>query len=171
MSYTVIGIDPGIKGIGFGVVDAMTAETIQGGFVRRPVTGPQRGAELWHNLALQVLSAVDKRNRVDVVAVEMQRSYPHSRTDPNDLIEIGMCGAWVAGILATHCAKGLCSVMNPLASTWKGQVPENIMAERIRGKLTEQELSRIDFPNSKKFQQDVLHGIGLAKWVVLDGGY
>jgi len=168
VSYTVIGIDPGVKGLGFGVVDALSGDLIQGGFVRRPSTGPQRGAKLWHQMALQMVTLIDKRNRLDLVAVEQPVSYKHSPVDPNDLIEIGMAGAWCAGIIALTCSKGPCGVLSPSPSRWKGQVPEEIMAERILGKLTETELACIEWPSSKKSRWDVLHGIGIAKWSVLE---
>jgi hypothetical protein len=159
----VIGIDPGLKGHGYAMLDALNGELLTAGFVRRS-TKTNRGAKVWASLASSLVSSLGLY-RADTVMVEQPRAYAHHPADPNDLIEIACAGTYAAAAVVAG-SRSPCTFCSVEARRWKGQVPKDIMVNRIRSKLTEAEVSRIDLPASKSYHPDVFDAVGIAKWAV-----
>lgn len=77
------------------------------------------------------------------------------RGDPNDLLGL----AAVDGALAAICLDY--KVVTYLPREWKGQVPKDVMVERIKSRLTPEELTRVELP-AKSLQHNVYDAIGLG---------
>jgi len=159
----VIGIDPGLKGHGYAMLDALNGELLTAGFVRRS-TKTNRGVKVWTSLASSLVSSLGLY-RADTVMVEQPRAYAHHPADPNDLIEIACAGTYAAAAVVAG-SRSPCTFSSVEARRWKGQVPKDVMCQRIMGKLTEQEIERIEWPSSKTYRPDVIDAIGISKWGV-----
>ena len=79
--------------------------------------------------------------------------------DPNDLINLAMV---VGALLATLHGPG----ETVLPASWKGQVPKDIMVNRIKKRLAPEELARAMLPKTKDLQHNVFDAIGIGLWAV-----
>lgn len=127
-------------------------------YVRSP-NKKDRGAVAWADMGHAVYHAVGS-TRWDVIAHEQMQVYRASlqKGDPNDLLELsGVCG-WICGLLDPE------DVVSYLPRTWKGQVPKDVHAKRILGRLTPEEaevLKAAKIPKSLEHNAIDSIGIGL----------
>jgi len=163
LPFVIIGIDPGLKGHGYAVIDALSGELLRAAFVPNAKRG-SRGAAAWVPTADRVCNEIGTF-KADMIVVEKPRSYAHHPANPNDLIEIACAGAYLAAKLQT-LSKSPCSVVDVEPRTWKGQVPKGVMLERIRSKLTDGELQNVEMPKQKAYVLDVFDAVGIAKWAI-----
>jgi len=97
---------------------------------------------------------------VQGIVIERPQVYRHGRGDPNDLITLALsAGELVGRINAEHPAA---IVTEYLPATWKGQVPKDIMIERIKKKLTEDELTMVDLPSAASLAHNVWDAVGIG---------
>lgn len=97
----------------------------------------------------------------DEVYLELPRYYPgNNKTDPNDLIDIAVAGAFLAG------QRGFRSTLHLIPPrTWKGTIDGDAMVERIRGRLTPEETARVEMPSAvKTLGHNVLDAVGIFLW-------
>lgn len=171
-----ISVDPGKKGCGvaYWCSDALVC----GRFVAvedPSLDGPAR----WYALAEVVLSVPDKLRVtiqkevlsspgqwVNTAIVETMKVYVLGRADPADLLDLQGVAASVAAVAAERGARPV----GVLASTWKKQVPRNIMGARIEAEVARRGWSdRIESPSRATHRNDVLHAIGLGLYALQAG--
>lgn len=148
-------VDPGLRGCG--VAEFKGGELYRAAYIRNPVTSG-RGYDAHSQLGGAVIdwiSACSER-----VIIEHPIVYPSSNNigDPNDLLDVVAVGAAVAaGFNAGY-------IETVFPREWKGQVPKDVMTERISRAITAEERPRIE-----KCQASLMHnvldavGIGLHK--------
>lgn len=133
----ILGIDPGLK-TGWALLDDR-AES----FIQVAALGDPRHSQ-WAHLA-------------DRVVIEYPVVYPHSKTNPNDLIKLAIQVGEYQQFFGSHRV----TLVKP--ATWKGQVPKSVTEKRVRAK----------FPNAGEFldqlpvrtRHNVSDAIGLAWWL------
>lgn len=148
----MICIDPGLRGVGLAVFDEDNLVHAQ------YVTNPSKGRGYAAHVAL---AAALKRTCLDYglwspALVEHPAIYPGMpQVDLNDLLDVVAVGAACSTIFA--------SVTTVMPSEWKGNMPKRKMLERIRSKLTPEEVARVEWTN-KSDNEDVLDAIGIGLW-------
>jgi len=101
-----------------------------------------------------------KLRRVSKVIIEIPQIYPLRQSKgglrgQNILVDL----AYSAGMVAGH----LCSeykVYRP--REWKGQVPKDVMVERIKKRVTDKEKATMNLPKNKSKQHNVWDGVGVG---------
>lgn len=97
---------------------------------------------------------------IDELAIEIFQIYPgpQQKGDQGDLIKLAI----VAGItMATAAQSGCKSICTLLPREWKGQLPKDIMIDRIKGRLSLEELAVVKMP-VKSVAHNVFDGIGIG---------
>ena len=94
-----------------------------------------------------------------VVRIERPQIYPHSKGDPNDLIDIAIfCGEAAYAFRAYE-------VEFVLPHAWKGSVPKKVMTDRILNRLTAVERQIVEACGCPKSKiHNVLDAVGLGLW-------
>ena len=150
----MLAIDPGLRGCGVsfwtdGVL--MYAE-----YLRNPAISGQ-GVSAWYQMARIVRHRTGGQENLCFVA-EVPQVYQGSnqKGDPNDLIEL----AGVVGAVAWAVEADECVTYRP--REWKGQTPKEIMLPRIRAKLSQEELDRVNLPSAASLQHNVWDAVGIG---------
>ena len=133
--FRMLCVDPGLRGCG--VAEFTAGNLTRAAYVKNPVlSGRGYGA---HS---QMARAVHEwRSSVsEKCIIEHPRVYPGSaqqKGDPNDLLDVCAVGAAIASI---------CEVATDTVfpSDWKGQVPKEMMTERISKAITPEERLTIE---------------------------
>lgn len=138
MSKLLVSIDPGIRATGVGVFEDKTL--IASRYVYNSSSkglGPQES----YTMARQIKTWLQGAGYefINVLAMEWPQVYPVSKGDPNDLLPL--CGV-DAALVALLDAPGL-SVIHYLPMGWKGQLPKEVMCERIVQRLSPEERTLI----------------------------
>lgn len=97
----------------------------------------------------------------ELIVIEQPVSYPNSPVDPNDLIEIAVMGAEVAGRFIRPGGK----IVHVKPNEWKGTVPKEITAARTREILSDIENVRMDEWLSKHkrgIRHNLLDAVGIG---------
>ena len=95
------------------------------------------------------------------VAIEYPQQYQRTPT-PRESVQrvVGVIGAILAALQARTGGLSV-RVTSYTPQAWKGQVPKDIMVERIRGRLLDAELSTLpEYPKSK--MHNVIDAIGIG---------
>lgn len=152
----ILCVDPGLRGCGAAVFDG--GFLVRAGYVENPVSSG-RGYKAHSEMGEAVSRWLDKD--VDRVIIEHPRIYPgtaQQKGDLNDLLDVAAVGAAVA----SWCNFRETETLFPM--DWKGQVPKEVMTERIRRALSE-----IERLNILKCKSSLMHnvldacGIGLYR--------
>lgn len=95
----------------------------------------------------------------DKVYLELMRYRTGDRRSvPNDLLDVATQGALLAGSLG-----GGVVLVEP--RTWKGTIDGDAMVERIRGRLTPQEIACVELPRAvKTLGHNVWDAVGIYLW-------
>lgn len=113
-----------------------------------------------------------KRIKKALVLVEMPRHYPKDpktrRIDVNDLLDLAV----VVGEIKDHFEKIGCGVELVFPRTWKGQVPKEIMSQRILEALTVGERENVprrpradrERRDAGAYDHNLLDACGLGLW-------
>jgi len=153
----IISIDPGISaGIAFWLPNGrlIRAGLLRGGLSRDRADGAWPG----HPCTWAAITNV---------VVERPQIYRHSKADPNDLITLAMAaGELIGRILAEHPGS---EVLECLPATWKGQVPKDIMVERIKKGLSEAEHKRVILPTAASLAHNVWDAVGIGLYHLRGG--
>ena len=147
----IIAVDPGSKRAGLAVYDdhELTSAWLVKG-------------DSWYDTARAAYDSLEGRYPAMFLphaefVLERPQIYPEAPFDQNDLVTIAMMVASLQGYLQSY------RVIEYLPKQWKGQVPKEIMFERIWEKLSLEERSRVELPRNKKHQLDVKDAIGLGR--------
>lgn len=128
-------VDPGLRGCGVALFDK--GELFNATWVQNPLLSG-RGPVVWARMAEAVWRWAPHPARIQKLYVEMPRVYPGMpKTDPNDLLDL-------AGVLGAVVSK-----VNPdlvgwtFPSEWKGQLPKEVMNERVKKHMTDGEKRKV----------------------------
>lgn len=157
----IVGIDPGVKACGVGVLDAV---------------GQLKGARLVRglapgDLAIGVLDFVRELRRSGAemherlrVVIEYPQAYApgQQKGDQNDLIRLTLvAGACGGAIRAAFDHATLATLEFILPRTWKGTIDPDVYTSRIEGRLSPLEVARIESCPAN-LRHNTLDGVGLA---------
>ena len=157
---TLVSIDPALHGLGVGLWYG--AELVGAQYIPRPVRADRRGPnnwlEQWRAARAFFLSALGTLPAY--VVVEHMEVYVHRGQrnvgKPEDILELQA----VSAALVTLAERDAFSY---LPKQWKGQVPKDVMANRIKGRIEKAGWSdRVAWTNNAKTDCDILHGVGLG---------
>lgn len=105
--------------------------------------------------------AVIPQHTYSEVIVEKMHVYDvqNQRGDQNDLIDLSLVGAQLAGLFRTHARYVIPSV-------WKGQLPKDVSHRRIEAKLAPAEKSVLATLPKTKIRHNAMDAIGIFLWSV-----
>lgn len=145
----LVSIDPGLNGCGFALWKS--AKLIQATYVPNTPKGD------FKTMRAALLPFGHDRPFISVeLAIELPQVYVASRSkgDPNDLINLAMLVGYLAASFKNF------SLYKPHA--WKGQVPKDIMEDRITKRLDAKEQANLErVPKSLAHNMIDAIGIGL----------
>lgn len=153
---TVVSIDPGTQGCGAAVfVDGQLAfatyVTGIGGQIHPLLEPVPFLEELFGNA-----------QPIDTVVVEKPQVYDAAKQkgDQRDIVKLAI----VVGEVLCAARPFASSALTPEPNGWKGSVPKDVMVERIKSKLTPEELAGVDLPEAASLQHNTWDAIGLGLW-------
>lgn len=153
----VLCIDPGIRGSGAALFSSTGKQLVRAAYVKSPAragNGPAECLSMAHAIkAWCVFYGVDCSP--ERLVVEWPRVYTTSKMqgDPNDLLGLVGVDCALAGLLCVP-------VERYFPDEWKGQAPKEVMNERVKLRLSADELARIDAPAS--LLHNVLDAVGIG---------
>lgn len=101
---------------------------------------PRRGPSAWGPVAAAIwANGTYIVGPGDVAVIEGQVVYPHTKADPNDILQVSGVAGGLAALAVFH---GL-DVVHYDPAAWKGQAPKKVIAERSRSRLSAEEISRV----------------------------
>jgi hypothetical protein len=163
----IAAVDPGKNACGLSIWGGENFSLIYASLVKNPLvktSGKQR-AEKWGDMGRAVLQCMldityrnlgefDKRDFS--LVLEIPQVYEgYQDEDKNDLIDLsGVQGALVAvsGYEVAWC---------PTPREWKGQLPKELSEDRVRSRLPQAELDRVEWP-VKRLQHNVWDALHLG---------
>ena len=151
-------VDPGLRGCGAALF--REGHLWRASYVKNPTT-EGRGYQAYATMGHAVWNWSVKTPRVEPITrqiIELPRIYPHAaqqKGDPNDLIDVACVGAAIAAMF------GGVPTETVFPSDWKGQVPKEIMTERIKSKLSHTEMALVELVGAKDHNTFDAVGIGL----------
>lgn len=156
----VLSIDPGTRGCGCAWwvgEDLLCARYVLGASGGRE-TGPAEWMATVRAVEKASASALDGL-RPEVVVVERMQVYTRGKGDPRDLLALSAIGG---GLFR---AFGEAEPVGPLPREWKGQVPREVMGNRVEQKVRDRGWwARVAEPTRKTQLNDVMHAVGLGLW-------
>ena len=135
--FRMLCVDPGLRGCG--VAEFLGGTLVRAAYVKNTLASG-RGYKAHAGMSQEIYYWVGAPV-VDLFLIEMPRIYPglaQQKGDPNDLLDIAGVGGAIAGIFEEY---GIESVF---PSDWKGQVPADMMTERIKRALTQEEKAKAE---------------------------
>lgn len=149
----MICIDPGLRGVGMAVFRGKELWVAQ--YVKNPAPGRGYAA---HRALAKGFRTYCVTSFDGPLIIEHPRVYPGMpKTDLNDLLDVVGVGSAIASILVLE------DVQTVFPSEWKGNLKKQAMLERIRSKLSPDELGRCEFTN-KSDNEDLLDAVGIGLW-------
>jgi len=142
----IVSLDPGVKEAGVAVFDdgELTYAFLA------------RGGD-WRSTARNAARNVPKGIVQMLVMERMQIYVPgRSKGNANDLIPVTL----MAGAVAAHLEPD--DVKLYLPAQWKGQLPKNVVKERLLKSLAEEEKRRIELPKAAGKAHNVWDAIGIG---------
>lgn len=102
--------------------------------------------------------------KVTVLVIEIPQIYSITRSrgglkGQNDLIDLSVEAGAVIGSLRHNA---VLEVVKYRPREWKGQVPKDIMINRIQRAVSPGELAEVELPRRKDLQHNVWDGIGIG---------
>jgi len=156
--FRIVAVDPGLRGCG--VAEFVGGELQRAAYVKNPVESG-RGYEAHRRMGDAVREWAWERGCA-LLLIEHPRVYPGSaqqKGDLNDLLDLTGVGGAIAARMGVSGSNPAIETVFP--SDWKGQVPKDMMTERIRRCMTEEERVRIaKCPAS--LMHNVLDGCGIG---------
>ena len=146
MGEVIVSVDPGAKLAGVAIFndELVTAYLVKGN------NALDTARSVWGSLAIYNAAGLH-------LVIEKPQVYVQSKQkgDANDLITLAI----MVGALASHFDF---DVTLYLPRQWKGQVPKDIMIERIKTKLSKDELSRIELPRVQSLHHNIWDSVGIG---------
>lgn len=152
-----VSIDPGIRHSGVAVWEGSTLiwAGVAIGEPRASVPKPIR----WQMMATHIKLTLPPGRPTELV-FEFPEIYRRSKARPNDLMLLaGLCGYIVSTVDAEKTTLHL-------PKSWKGQLPKEVCVERVKSKLTAEELSRVVLPRGVSYAHNAFDGIGIGLYSV-----
>lgn len=171
----MLSIDPGLRGCGCAWWQrdeqgwSLAGAAYVAALAHEPEDKDDDGPVAWDAMVGAVELEHERRfpDRVPtILVVERMKVYAYGKGkgDPRDLLALAAIGGGLVRAFAGARPIGL------LPATWKGQVPRNVMGERVERKVRDRGWwPRITVPRQKKHLNDVMHGVGLGLYC-LDAG-
>ena len=96
------------------------------------------------------------------VVVEMPQVYDAAkqRGDQRDIVKLAM----VAGEILCAARPFTKAALPVEPASWKGQVPKDVLIERIKSKLSAEEIAAVELPDAASLQHNVWDAVGLGLW-------
>lgn len=149
--------------------------------------GKRRGTSLWAGFPAFVLLAIDPGDRAtgwavydaeksligcglgdphaeraDLIVIELPQVYPQQQVPPNDLIALAFLAGRYAGV-GMGSTKGPAEVYTVLPHEWKGNLPKDLCAIRVRAALMPAERNVVDACElPEKQRHNMLDAIGIG---------
>ena len=146
----ILTVDPGSKKAGVALFEPtgklMTAWLVEGRDWRETADAVMRTLPI---------SAVN----MSAVCIEKMQWYPESPVPVEDLITLSLMAGRVTGLFSGWVGD---NTFEYLPRQWKGQVPKDIMIERIKAELLDKETGRLKLPKDKSKAKDVWDAIGIG---------
>lgn len=158
----LMAVDPGLRGCG---VAWFAEERLVGArYVKNPVAkgdGMDAVVAIADAVVLAGRGPVLFIQDVPQVAVEFPHVYPGSRAkgDPHDLLTL----AAIDGAICAHWRPDSCRRLFP--SEWKGNMDPDVLIQRVKGRLTPEELVCVELP-AKSLQHNVWDAIGIGLFCI-----
>lgn len=178
----IVGVDPGLRDCGVGVVDAETGRVLRGWLSRNPITSaspePNDGPEAWRAMARtvalevrEVLSAEEWGGEFPLLAVERQ-FLPKDAAMAHSIARlIGISGALTLAIPAYR-------VVDVLPAQWKASRAKGATKKKLASKtaanaktwdsMDAEERAAAPDAAKKSTGHNVKDGLGIAKWAALN---
>ena len=157
-------IDPNVRGCGIALFDGK--KLVRAKYVAHPdYAGRNYLSEtlLAQEVFKQTFDTVGPRSglyKLTLVVIERPVIYPGMPDkDLNDLIDVAAVGSAVNNALYLNAT----AFQTVKPAEWKGNVPKKVMLERIRSKLTDDEMARCEWTN-KSDNEDLLDAVGMGLW-------
>jgi hypothetical protein len=154
-TFRLMSLDPGLRGCG--IANYLGGALREAAYVKNPVeTG--RGYAAHVGMGRELFQWA-MENPPDHIVIEHPRVYPSAaqqKGDPNDLLDL-------VGVGAAFAAHFSCTVETVFPSDWKGQVPKDIMVDRIRRALSPEELATIA-PCAAGLRHNIYDACGIGLW-------
>jgi hypothetical protein len=169
----ILGIDPGLRAIGWATVED-DGTLFACGLARGALSG--RGPDAWGTVVLEAKVQIVQTGAPALaglgglrVVCEFPQVYApgKGKGDPADLLEL----AAIVGALSEALGRGGFRTVLPRA--WKGNVPKEIMTDRILASLSATD-STVYVTGTARvpvyLRHNVLDAIGIAKWAAKRAG-
>ncbi|MEI6791235.1 MAG: hypothetical protein WCK42_08650 [Myxococcaceae bacterium] len=161
----ILAIDPGLQATGWAVLSDKTGTLLSCGMVRpfAQVSQTHSIAELRSKIMKIWEERVGFSKNPVALAVELPQIYQQKflKGDPNDLIPLSV----MSGLFWASFNPGKCFLPRP--ATWKGQVPKDVMQERIISKLSTSSkriLAESLQTVPKYLRHNVYDAVGIGLW-------
>ncbi|MEI6806160.1 MAG: hypothetical protein WCK49_06595 [Myxococcaceae bacterium] len=161
----ILAIDPGLQATGWAVLSDATGYLLACG-IAQPFAQVDRTQTI-AEIRLKILKIWEERvgfsRNPAVLAVELPQIYQQKflKGDPNDLIPLSV----MSGLLWASFNPAKCFLPRP--ATWKGQVPKEVMQERIVAGLTPKQKSVLAenlHVVPKHLRHNVYDAVGIGQW-------
>lgn len=151
----LVSIDPGVHLSGIAVFKGPTLKGSELAYARLIETDPL----LICHLIFMETNVGEYPHEVFIhTVVEKPQVYRKSPGDRNDLIDLAVAAGMLGGRFKNR--------KYVLPREWKGNVPKEIMNDRVLTKLTEDEKSKIEYPKRKSLSHNVLDAVGIGLWAL-----
>ena len=156
---TLLSIDPGIRGTGAAIFQdgLLTAAAYVKNFEKKG-GGPYEAAKM----AWAVFDWYEQRSRsfaaLNTLVLEWPQTYSGraSRGDTNDLFPLAGVDAALAVLFPGA------GVTRYTPHEWKGSVDGDVMIERIKGRLSDEEKAAVTLPSAKGLAHNVFDACGVG---------
>lgn len=150
MSTSLLAIDPALRALGWAFFKNGTLV----------LCGVARSKEKYpaFDMAMQSFGVI---GTIDVVILEVPQAYPGNPVPAQDLIDIAVVGAYVAGINETK------KFIQVAPRKWKGNLPKDETERRSREVMTKDELETVAFElkdTPKGLHNNAWDAIALGLW-------
>jgi len=162
----ILAIDPGLKGLGCAELD-MKGEVQRGWFIRRPYAYKSKSwlfSEQWMALLNHEFGLPTQLPYKHLV-IEGQYLRGRGHHRPEDILRLSFLTGIVTAALGSYMAEEA-RLFVPSPQQWKGSTPAGVIQQRIYGKLSTQEVERIERPSQRTWYGDILTACGIGKWYI-----
>lgn len=178
----VVGVDPGLRDCGVGVVDAETGRVLRGWLSRNPITSkspePNDGPAAWRAMAQtvalevrEVLDAEGWNGQFPLLVLERQFLPKHPAMAHSIARLIGISGALAVTIPAHR-------VVDVMPAQWKEGRPKGSSKKKLASKaeanaktwgaMDAEERAAAPDAEGRTRGHNVKDGLGIAKWAALN---
>jgi len=155
-----LAVDPGIRGCGVALF--IEGKLLEATYIKNPVkkgNDPEVSANMAYEVFAWYCTQIEKFPVIDIeLLLEKQQTYggKAARGDANDLFPLAAInGALVAYIKSRR-------TISYFPREWKGNVNADIMIERIKSRLTTEEMSTVMLTSAKSLHHNIWDAVGIG---------